>query len=127
MRRLLALGLAIVVPACGSDSPTSPATVVSTTTTTTTVPPPIFVRSGRGANVFDMPTYVRRIRIEATYGGRCENFVVRIAGRLVVNEILGNCSVAGNGRDYDGTFATTGGVTEITFSNGIDWLFTELR
>lgn len=33
MRRLLALALALVVPACGSDSPTAPVTTVTTTTT----------------------------------------------------------------------------------------------
>ena len=90
------------------------------------VPPPIFTRTGTGANVFDMPTYVTRIRIQGSYSGNCENFVVRIAGRLIVNEILGTCSVA-SGRNYDGTFVATGGVTEVVLSTGITWTFTEVR
>lgn len=90
-------------------------------------PTPLFTRAGAGANVFDMPTTVSRTRIQATYGGNCENFIVRVAGRSVVNEILGTCSVA-SGRTFDGTFLTTGGgVVEVLFSVGVSWTFTEVR
>lgn len=88
--------------------------------------PVLFARSGVGDTVFDMPIYVRRIRIQGFYGGRCENFIVRIARRLIVNVILGNCSVA-QGRDFDGTYLTTGGVVEIVGSSGVQWTFTEVR
>lgn len=88
--------------------------------------PPLFTKVGTGANVFDMPTYITRIRIQATYPGSCENFIVHIAGRGVVNEILGTCSI-GLGRTFDGTFLTSGGVTEVLFSNGLTWTFTEVR
>lgn len=89
-------------------------------------PTPLFTRAGSGANVFDMPTTVSRIRIQATYGGSCENFIVHIAGKGVVNEILGTCSVA-SGRTFDGTFVTGGGVVEVLFSSGVGWTFTEVR
>jgi hypothetical protein len=87
---------------------------------------PLFTKSGTGANVFDMPTSVTRVRIFGDYGGSCENFIIKIATRLVVNEILGSCSVA-SGRHFDGTFLTTGGVVEVTNSTGISWTFVEVR
>jgi hypothetical protein len=88
---------------------------------------PPFKRTGTGANVFDIPSSVSRIHIVGDYGGSCENFVVKIAGRLIVNEILGRCSVA-IGPHYDGThLITAGGTAEVTFSSGINWLFEEVR
>lgn len=88
---------------------------------------PPFKRSGTGANVFDIPSSVARIHITGDYGGSCENFVVKIAGRLIVNEILGRCSIA-IGPRYDGThLITNGGTAEVTFSSGINWVFEEVR
>jgi hypothetical protein len=50
------------------------------------------------------------------------NFIVRIGGRLVVNEILRET------RFYTGIHLTNGGgVVEITNSNFIRWTFTEVR
>lgn len=83
---------------------------------------PPFVRSGSGNNVFDMPTYVSRVRIQGRWNGQgLSNFVVFINGRLIVNEILRQTIT------FDGTFATTGGVTEIVDSTSIAWTFTEVR
>ncbi len=90
---------------------------------------PVFSRSGTGANVFDVPAYVARVRITGTYAGRCENFVVWIANDLLVNEILGTCSIA-SGRNYDGTHLIeggAGGVAEVKSSTGINWTITEVR
>lgn len=87
---------------------------------------PLFTKTGTGASVFDMPTSVTRVRIFGDYGGFCENFIIHIAGRGVVNEILGSCSVA-SGRHYEGTFVTTGGVVEVLNSTGISWGFVEVR
>lgn len=87
---------------------------------------PIFSRSGSGDTVFDMPTYIRRVRIQGNFGGRCQNFAVKIGGDLLVNEILGTCSIA-IGRSYDGTHTTTGGVVEITISSGVNWTISEVR
>ncbi len=83
-------------------------------------------RSGSGDMVFDMPTYISRVRIVGTYTGYGSNFIVRIAGALVVNEILGTTSI-GIGTRYDGTHLTSGGVVAITNSSGVSWSFTEVR
>jgi hypothetical protein len=47
---------------------------------------PIYTRSGTGDNVFDIPSYVTRLRITGSTSSSCQNFVVRVAGRLVVND-----------------------------------------
>jgi hypothetical protein len=80
-------------------------------------------RSGQGASVFDMPTYVSRVKITGTYTGSGENFVVYIAGRLVVNEILGT---SWGQTHFEGTYLTSGGVVEVKYSNGLSWSFTEV-
>ena len=88
-------------------------------------PNPIYSRSGSGDNVFDIPSYVTRIRIQGTYQSCSSNFIVRVAGRLIVNELLGSCWTS---RSFDGTYAlTAGGTTEITNSSGVSWTFTEIR
>jgi hypothetical protein len=89
-------------------------------------PIPLFSRSGVGDSVFDMPTTVSRVRIQATPSTSCQNFAVQIAGRLIVNVILGTCSVA-DSRTHDGTYLTSGGVTQVTISSGVSWTFTEIR
>ncbi len=88
------------------------------------VQPPcqLWTRSGQGNTVFDMPTYIRRVHIRGVWNGRdTSNFIVRIAGRVVVNEIL-RSSIT-----YEGVHLTTGGVVEIVSSNSIAWTFTEVR
>lgn len=89
---------------------------------------PIFTRSGTGDSVFDMPTTVARVRIQAVPTTSCQNFIVRIGGRAsIVNIILGTCSVA-DARSLDSTYLTGGGGTvSITSSTGIQWTFTEIR
>lgn len=84
-----------------------------------------FTRSGTGNTVFDMPTDVARVRIVGTFSGNSSNFVVRIGGRLVVNELVG--SFWGQPR-YEGIHLTNGGgVVEITNSSGVSWSFEEVR
>lgn len=89
-------------------------------------PIPLFSRSGVGDSVFDMPTTVSRVRITASPSTSCQNFVVKVAGRLIVNVILGTCSVADT-RTHDGTYLVSGGVTEVQISSGVSWTFTEVR
>jgi hypothetical protein len=85
-----------------------------------------FVRSGAGNTVFDMPTGVTRLRIQGTPNSSCENFIVWIGGRLIVNDIIGTCSIA-DGRTYDGSHAVSGTVVEVRNSSGVRWTMTELR
>jgi hypothetical protein len=91
-------------------------------------PTPIFTASGVGDTVFDMPVSVARIRIQAAPTTTCQNFVVRIAGRAsLVNVILGTCSVA-DAKSLDSTYLTGGGGTvSITISTGVQWTITEIR
>lgn len=84
-----------------------------------------FVKSGSGDTVFDMPTDVARIHIVGTYNGNSSNFIVKIGGRLIVNELLGT---AWQMTRYDGTLLTGGGgVVAITNSSGVAWTFEEVR
>lgn len=87
-------------------------------------PRAIFTRTGVGDAVFDMPLDVARVRIIGIYNGRSSNFIVRIGGRLIVNELLGD---AWGSRRYDGTLLTGGGgVVSITDSSGVQWSFEEV-
>ncbi len=100
----------------------------STTATAnfTLLPATLYTISGTGNTVFDMPTYIRRVRITGAVSGGCSNFIIWIGGDLEVNEIIGNCSIA-SGRTYEGIHAVTGGVVEVKNSNGVDWSITEVR
>ena len=101
-------------------SPSSP----NATANFTLLPSALWSRSGSGDNVFDMPTYVKRVRITGRYTGFTSNFIVRIGGSLVVNELLGT---GWSTLQYDGTLQTNGGVVAITNSSGVQWSFTEVR
>lgn len=79
---------------------------------------PFWARSGVGNTVFDMPTHVQRVRITGRYDSSSTNFVVRIGGRLVVNELLGRFW---GSTTYDGLHLTNGGVVEITLSRDVQW------
>lgn len=86
---------------------------------------PIFTRSGNGNTVFDMPTYVARVRIRGTYTQFSSNFIIKIGGHLIVNELLGT---AWGPTTYDATHLTQGGgVVEITNSTGVAWSIDEVR
>ena len=89
---------------------------------------PVFSRSGSGADVFDLPVTVARVRIFADYStGNCETFIVRIAGRNLLSETLGSCPNA-SGRHFEGTYATPGGgVFEVRNATGVSWTFVEQR
>ena len=88
-------------------------------------PAPAWSAAGSGDTVFDMPTCVARVRIVGRYTGYSSNFIVKVGGRLLVNELLGT----GWGPTvYDGTLLTGGGgVTQITNSSGVSWSFTEVK
>lgn len=89
---------------------------------------PLFTMTGVGDTVFDMPTTVARVRVQAVPTTSCQNFIVVIGGRSsTINVILGTCSVA-DARSLDSTYLTGGGGTvQITKSTGVSWTFTEVR
>ncbi len=124
MRRALAVGaLGILLASCGGDSPSGPTAPPPPVATATPAPVPIWTNSGKGNTVFDMPARVTRVRIQGEWDRtNTSNFVVYVAGRLVVNEILRDSIT------YNGVHAIAGGgQTETRSSNQITWVFTEVR
>jgi len=96
---------------------------------TLSVPPP-WSQSGVGDNVFTMPTYVTRTRIDAMFSGFCQNFIARIntQATTLVNVIIGTCSSADTRSPFSGTYSiNNGGTVTITNSTGVNWMFTQLR
>lgn len=90
-------------------------------------PRPQFTKTGVGDSVFDMPVDVSRVRIIGVYNGRSSNFIVRVAGRLIVNEIIGTDTPFTIGIRYQGDhLLASGGVVQITNSSNVQWSFEEL-
>ncbi|MGE0448440.1 MAG: carboxypeptidase-like regulatory domain-containing protein [Vicinamibacterales bacterium] len=91
------------------------------------MPTQAWTRSGAGDTVFQMPGYFSQVRIQGAPHTECEDFVVKLAGRVIVNTILGTCAEA-QARIYDALHVTDGGGTvEIVSSTAIDWAFNEQR
>ncbi|MBL0422815.1 hypothetical protein JI739_20940 [Ramlibacter sp. AW1] len=85
----------------------------------------VFTRSGTGDTVFDLPTGVSRLRIEASYGGSVSNFIVQVDNNLVVNVLIGESQ---DSTTFSGTYAVEGGAQlAITNSTGVAWTMTEVR
>jgi hypothetical protein len=82
-----------------------------------------FSRQGQGAAVFDLPARNARYRVRAAYSGSADNFALFVAGRLVVNEIVGTAQTPA---EFDGTFALGGGQAEVRAGGGVTWSITEL-
>lgn len=96
---------------------------------------PLFSKSGNGdtssvgtAASFTLPSSVAKVRATASTTSSCENFAVYLSGKLLINVIIGTCSVA-DFRSLDAVFNTTGGGTmEVRFAGGqTSWTFTEVR
>lgn len=86
---------------------------------------PLFSRSGTGDNAFDAPADLTRVKITGTYNGNSSNFIVKVGGRLVVNELVGTFW---NMTRYEGTHQlAVSGVVEITNSSGVAWTIEEVR
>ena len=90
-------------------------------------PPAGWSRSGTGANIFNKPRNITRIRIRANYSGRSQNFVVwcRNPANLIVNEILGSSSIA-SGPTYVGIHNMPCRTVEVKYSRGIRWTFQQV-
>ena len=84
-----------------------------------------FTKSGSGNLVFNLPARSARYRIQATYSAASSNFIVYVAGSLVVNEIIGTSR---NPSSFDGAFSLPSqGRVEIQGSSGVAWTITEVR
>lgn len=86
---------------------------------------PFWTTNGVGNTVFDMPTYVRRVRIIGTYNASGSNFIVWVGTALVVNEIIGTGRQGGP--RYEGVHAVTGGVVRIENSRDVIWSFAQTQ
>lgn len=128
---LIAAGMTVAVAAPGYGGSSKGVTVTAATTLNfTMLPNVLFAQSGIGDNVFTIPSYVTRVRVDASYSGSCQNFIVRISTSLtsLINVIIGTCSVADTRSPFSGTYAiNNGGQVTITSSTGINWTFTEAR
>lgn len=82
---------------------------------------PLWTAEGIGNTVFNMPTFVTRVRITGTYRASGSNFIVYVGGRLVVNEIIGTARQGGP--TYTGIHAVTGGEVRIENSRDVEWSF----
>ena len=129
--RIKAMGLTVavtaVLTACGGEGGYT-GTLNGSKTPVVSSPAPIqsasFSKTGTGDTVFDLPSSVTRIQIQATYNGNSSNFIVHIAGNLIVNELLGSSYKSVNS---DGTYLLIGGGTvEVTNSSGVLWTFTAI-
>lgn len=101
--------------------------VTSTTANFALLPITPWQQTGTGPNVFTMPGYFQRVRIAGTYPASCQNFIVHLNGRSLVNEIVGTCGV-GIGPRYDGVHVNPGGgLVEVLLSSGVTWTFSEER
>ena len=80
-RSLSLLMLVLFLVSCGSDKPSPSApTAVAPPPPPPPPPPPLWMASGTGATILDMPTRLTRIRIEGVFTGRGENFVLWCGG-----------------------------------------------
>jgi hypothetical protein len=79
----------------------------------------LFSSSGIGDRVLALPSNVTRVRIQASFSGTAQNFVVKANGNPLVNAVVGT-SV--NPSTFDATFSVQGGSTvEIAGSDGVSW------
>jgi hypothetical protein len=93
--------------------------------TDTGSPDGIFIRTGAGDSVFDLPARVKRVHIQASTNADRATFMVRINGQLAASQVIGNLQVSNS---YDATLSLAGGGTvEIFNSSGVTWTFTEIQ
>lgn len=118
-------GFSVAVDAAGYTSDARGITLTSNGTANfSLLPAAAWSKRGSGDTVFDLPTYIRRVRIVGDYGGRSSNFIVHIGGAHIVNELLGT---SWSQPHFEGVYLTSGGIVEITNSSGVSWTFSEER
>jgi hypothetical protein len=96
-------------------------------------PPPWSAR-GTGSDVFEIPTWVSRVRVDGEYTGSttastgaaagtgtCETVAIRLEGRSIANLTLGTC--AGGITRYQGVHLMSGGgmVEIFSLSTKVSW------
>lgn len=119
MRKFLFLLPAFaLLGACG-DSPVAPSQPPPTQVPTP-APAETHRQTGQGVMTFQLPDGVTRVRITASAAeGSCRQFLVYVAQRMIVSEVLGTCAIA-SGRTYDQTRDVLGGRVDIRGSTDAD-------
>lgn len=84
---------------------------------------PVTGRTGTGDMVFDLASTVRRVRIQATYPGSSQNFIVRIAGTEVVNTLVGSAETPSTHETV--VLLGAGGTVEVLGAHGVTWIIQE--
>ena len=115
--RTISLTFAIVLSGCGGGDDSAPLSATPSAT--------LFSKSGTGDTVFDIPKSVSKIKIKASYDGNSANFMVKIGGDSIVNELLGTSWKVSQ---FEGTYLLKDGrTTEIVNSSGVSWTFTDVK
>jgi hypothetical protein len=122
---LCTFGLVALLSGCGGCDPDAGASTFPNdcgTGSASGPPAAAFQQTGTGASVIDLPSTVDVVRIQATYSGTSENFVVFSNERLIVNAIVGTSQTPAA---HDGTYSVgTDATLEITRANGVQWSIT---
>lgn len=91
-------------------------------------PPASWGARGTGSDVFNMPSWIARVRITSELqDATCQSFVVRVGGKPVLSTNLGACSAGV--RRYQGVHLVTGGgmVEVVTGNTAVSWSFEWVR
>lgn len=108
---------------CAEFSSNAGGTTASTATSSTLAAAWVG-KSGTGDTAFEIPSSVKKIRIQAAAIGGVTNFFVKIDGVPIVTKVIGPTEVP---TDYSGDHLIgDGGTVQITFSSGATWKFTEI-
>ena len=84
-----------------------------------------FSKSSVGDFVFDLPVRNARYRVQATYSGNSQNFVVYANDALLINSIIGTSQLPSS---FDGIYALPSAARiEVRNSSGVSWSFVEIQ
>jgi hypothetical protein len=99
-----------------------------TTLSVTLLSATAWTMSGLGPSVFNIPSYVTTVRIEAFPGAHCQTFNVRTGTELLWSVIIGPCRNGDPHQSFSAIFPIAPG-TEITILEHTDvsWTFIEVR
>lgn len=120
--------LAVVLAGCGGGGPDAgqcvfaPADCGNIATGASGVPSAPaagILRQGSGDDTFTLPLTYSVIRIQGSFTGASQNFIVNVGQSLIINTIIGTERVPST---HDGTYTVTpGSLVSISRSSGVSW------
>jgi ribosomal protein S28E/S33 len=119
----------VLASATGMPEATEGIYIDNATTLDFQLEPPPWSAKGNGSDVFEVPAWVARVRIDAEFEGatgsgatgKCEALAIRFGSSQILNATLGSCT---NGvRHYQGVHLMSGGgmVELLTQSTQVFW------